>query len=95
MAEKKENAGELARKKELERRAAQKEAAIEAGVESAGSTSWKEMARGAAAALTDSFRALLELPARLGRTWQILGLVSAIAGTANSSGDRSGITYNL
>jgi len=57
----------------------QKESAIEAGVEGPSSTSWKEMARGAAAALSDSSRALLELPARLGRTWQILGLVSAIA----------------
>jgi len=56
-----------------------KEAASEAGGDESAGTSWTDMARGAVAALTDSARTILELPARLGRTWLVLGLVSAIA----------------
>lgn len=59
--------------------AAMKEASSESGGEAVAGTSWMDMARGAIAALTDSSRAILQLPARLGRTWLILGLVSAIA----------------
>ena len=59
--------------------AALKEAATESGGEPSVATTWMDMARGAAAALTDSLRTVLELPARLGQTWLVLGLVSAIA----------------
>jgi len=59
--------------------ASMKEASTETGGDQPAVASWMEMARGALAALTDAGRTGLELPARLGRTWLVLGLVSVIA----------------